>query len=59
MLLRLPDIYDHVGVALTCIRRPSTAVRGPLNDGHLDSVKLLNTLVIFLSYFGTRRVEHI
>ena len=27
------DIYDHVGVALPYVRRPSTAARGPLNDG--------------------------
>jgi hypothetical protein len=28
-----PDIYDHVCVALPYVGRPSTAVRGPLNDG--------------------------
>jgi hypothetical protein len=46
-----PDVYDHVGVALRYIRGPFTAVRGPLNDGHLVTVKLLNTLCDILLIF--------
>jgi len=58
-----PDVYDHVGVALRYIRGQFTAVRGPLNDGHLVTVNPLNAelnpICHLLALLGSHHILHV